>query len=124
MGDNNESVLGKLIFWTVVIIAGAVVLRLVFAAVGIAVFLAFRLLPILIVAWVLYRAWKWIADKPAASEVLERVLGAEAAFKGLGPEDAVLVGKGGSINCETFRFLKTPPKHVFLLRPFGSVLAP
>ena len=68
MGDNNESVLGKLIFWTVVIIAGAVVLRLVFAAVGIAVFLAFRLLPILIVAWVLYRAWKWIADKPAASE--------------------------------------------------------
>ena len=68
MGDNDESVLGKLIFWTVVIIAGAVVLRLVFAAVGIAVFLAFRLLPILIVAWVLYRAWKWIADKPAASE--------------------------------------------------------
>jgi predicted tellurium resistance membrane protein TerC len=68
MGDKDESVLGKLIFWTVVIIAGAVVLRLVFAAVGIAVFLAFRLLPILIVAWVLYRAWKWMADKPAASE--------------------------------------------------------
>lgn len=68
MGDNDESVLGKLIFWTVVIIAGAVVLRLVFAAVGIAVFLAFRLLPLLIVAWVLYRAWKWMADKPAASE--------------------------------------------------------
>ncbi len=68
MGDNDESVLGKLIFWTIVIIAGAVVLRLVFAAVGIAVFLAFRLLPLLIVAWVLYRAWKWMADKPAASE--------------------------------------------------------
>ena len=68
MGENDESVLGKLIFWTIVIIAGAVVLRLVFAAVGIAVFLAFRLLPLLIVAWVLYRAWKWMADKPEASE--------------------------------------------------------
>lgn len=66
MGDNNESMLGKLIFWAVVIIAGVVVLRLVFAAMGIALFLAFRLLPILLVAWVLYKVWKMIADKPAS----------------------------------------------------------
>ena len=49
---------------------------------------------------------------------------AEAAFKRLRPENSVLIGEGGSINCETFRFLKTFPKHLFLLRPFGSVLAP
>jgi hypothetical protein len=49
---------------------------------------------------------------------------AEAAFKGLRPEDAVLIGKRGSINCKTFRFLKTLPKHCVLLRPFGSVLTP
>lgn len=66
MSENGESMLGKLIFWAVVIIAGVVVLRLVFAALGLAVFLAFRLLPILLVAWVLYKVWKWIADKPAA----------------------------------------------------------
>jgi hypothetical protein len=68
MGENDESMLGKLIFWAVVIIAGLVVLRLVFAAVGIAIFLAFRLLPILILAFVLYKVWHWIADKPASSE--------------------------------------------------------
>ena len=50
--------------------------------------------------------------------------GAEAAFKRLRPEHAVLVGEGGSIDGETFRFLKTLPKHVFLLRPFGSMPAP
>ena len=37
--------------------------------------------------------------------------GAEAAFKRLRPENAVLVGEGGGVNCETFRFLKTLPKH-------------
>ena len=49
---------------------------------------------------------------------------AEAALKGLRPEHSVLVGEGGGVDCETFRFLKTLPKHVFLLRPFGSMLAP
>ena len=49
---------------------------------------------------------------------------AESALKRLRPEDAVLVGEGGGVNCETFRFLKTLPKHVFLLRPFGSMLTP
>ncbi len=50
--------------------------------------------------------------------------GAEAALKRLRPKNSVLVGQGGSVDCETFRFLKTFPKHVFLLRPVGSVLAP
>src|SRR3954465_13954415 len=45
--------------------------------------------------------------------------GAESALKRLSPEDAVLISEGGLVNCETFRFLKTFPKHVFLLRPFG-----
>ncbi len=63
---SNESMLGKVIFWVVVVVAALIVLRLVFAAVGIAVFLAFRLLPIVLVAWVLYRIWKWIVGKPAA----------------------------------------------------------
>jgi len=73
MGDNGtngsapggESMIGKLVFWAIAIIAGLIILRLVFAAVGIAVFLAFRLLPVLVVAYLLYQAWKWIASKPA-----------------------------------------------------------
>lgn len=65
-GSNGESLLGKVIFWVVVVVAAMVVLRLVFAAVGLAVFFAFRLLPLAVVAWVLYRIWKWIAGKPAA----------------------------------------------------------
>ncbi len=62
---NGESMIGKLVFWTIAIVAGLIILRLVFAAVGIAVFLAFRLLPILVVAYILYQVWKWIARKPA-----------------------------------------------------------
>lgn len=69
MGENGanggESAIGKVIFWVIVIVAAVVILRLVFAAVGIAVFLAFRLLPILVVAYILYQVWKWIARKPA-----------------------------------------------------------
>ncbi len=64
VAGNGDSVIGKLVFWAVVIVAGLIILRLVFAAVGIAVFLAFRLLPIVVVAYVLYRVWKWIAEKP------------------------------------------------------------
>ena len=67
-GLGGESLLGRVIFWVVVVVAAMIVLRLVFAAVGIAVFLAFRLLPIAIVAWVLYRIWKWIAAKPASND--------------------------------------------------------
>ena len=47
--------------------------------------------------------------------------GAEAALKGLRPEHSVLVGERGGVGGETFWFLKTLPKHVFLLRPFGSL---
>ncbi len=69
MGENGanggESAIGKVIFWVIVIVAAVVILRLVFAAVGIAVFLAFRLLPILVVAYSLDQVWKWIARKPA-----------------------------------------------------------
>ncbi len=70
MGENGtngggDSMFGKVVFWTIAIIVGLVVLRLVFAAVGIAVFLAFRLLPILIVGFLLYQLWKYIAGKPA-----------------------------------------------------------
>jgi hypothetical protein len=61
----GESTVGRVVFWGVVIVAALVALRLVFAAVGLVVFLAFRLLPIIVVGWLLYRAWKWIADKPA-----------------------------------------------------------
>ncbi len=67
-GLGGESLLGRVIFWVVVVVAALIVLRLVFAAVGIAVFLAFRLLPIVVVAWVLYKIWKWIASKPASSD--------------------------------------------------------
>ena len=45
--------------------------------------------------------------------------GAEAAFKRLRPEDAVLIGEGRSIDRQTFRFLKTFPKH--LLFSFGRL---
>ena len=62
---DGDSKIGKIVFWAIAIIAGLVILRLVFAAVGIVVFLAFRLLPVLVVAWLLYQAWKWIAEKPA-----------------------------------------------------------
>ncbi len=62
---NGESMIGKLVFWAIAIVAALIILRLVFAAVGIAVFLAFRLLPILVVAYILYQVWKWIAKKPA-----------------------------------------------------------
>ncbi len=63
---SGESTVGKVVFWVVVIVAALIALRLVFAAVGIVVFLAFRLLPLIVVGWLLYRAWKWIADKPAS----------------------------------------------------------
>ena len=49
--------------------------------------------------------------------------GAEAALKGLRPEHSVLVGKRSGIGGETFWFLKPLPKHVFLLRPCGSMPA-
>ncbi len=62
----GESQLGKVVFWIVVVIAALIALRLAFAAVGLVVFLAFRLLPIVVVGWILYKVWKWIADKPAS----------------------------------------------------------
>ncbi len=62
--SSGESMLGKLIFWAIVIIVGAIVLRVVFAALGMAAFLAFRLLPLLIVAYLAYKVWKWVAEKP------------------------------------------------------------
>lgn len=71
MSDNGTggsstggSVIGKLVFWVIAIVAALVVLRLAFAAVGLAVFVAFRLVPAIIVGWLLYRAWKWFAEKP------------------------------------------------------------
>ncbi len=67
-GGNGESLLGKIVFWVVVAVVAVIVLKLVFAAVGITLFFAFRLLPIVVVAWVLYRIWKWIASKPASGE--------------------------------------------------------
>ncbi len=60
----GDSMLGKLIFWTVVVVAGLFILRFVFAAVSIAVFLAFRLLPIVLVAYGIYWFWKKFTDKP------------------------------------------------------------
>ncbi len=63
MSDNGESMLGKLIFWAVVIIAAVVILKVVFAVLGIAFVLALRLLPLLIVAFLLYKAWQWLANK-------------------------------------------------------------
>lgn len=61
----GDSILGKLVFWTIAIVAAMVILRFVFAAVGIAVFLAFRLLPIVLVAYGVYWFWKKFTDKPA-----------------------------------------------------------
>ena len=57
------------------------------------------------------------AQQHAAKRVADG--GAEAAFKRLRPEDAVLVGEGCGVNCETFGFLKTLPKH--LLFSFGRL---
>ena len=61
---SGDSILGKLVFWTVVVVAGLIILRFVFAAVGIAVFLAFRLLPIVLVAYGIYWFWQKFTDKP------------------------------------------------------------
>ena len=41
--------------------------------------------------------------------------GAKAAFKRLCPEVTVLVGQGVGVDRQTFRFLKTFPKHLLLL---------
>ena len=61
---SGDSLFGKLVFWTIVIVAGLFILRFVFAAVSIAVFLAFRLLPIVLVAYGIYWFWKKFTDKP------------------------------------------------------------
>ncbi len=68
MSDNGESTLGKLIFWAIVIIVGFIALKVAFAVLRGVVALVFALLPVLIVAWVLYKVWQWLANKPAAGE--------------------------------------------------------
>ena len=61
---SGDSMLGRLAFWAIAIVAGLIILRFVFAAVGIAVFLAFRLLPLVVVAYLVYWVWKRFTDKP------------------------------------------------------------
>lgn len=63
MSENGESTLGRLIFWAVVIIVGFIILRVAFAVLRGVFALAVALLPILLVAWILYKVWQWLANK-------------------------------------------------------------
>ncbi len=48
----------------VVAIAALVVLKVVFALVGVALVLLFRLLPLVLIGWLAVKAWKWLRDRP------------------------------------------------------------
>ncbi len=63
MSENGESTFGKLIFWAIVIVVGFIVLRVAFAVLRGVFALTLALLPILLVAWILYKLWQWLAAK-------------------------------------------------------------
>ena len=59
------------------------------------------------------------AEQGAAQGVADG--GAKAALKGLGAELAECVGERLGIDCQTLRFLKSSPKHIFLSFPARHV---
>ena len=66
--EETRSLLGRVVTWTVIGILAVIALRIVFRligfAMGIAGFLLFTLGPILLVGWILVKAWQAFSKEP------------------------------------------------------------
>lgn len=62
--------MGKLLYWAVLFVVGIVALKVFFVAVGIAfglaAFLIFKVLPVVLVGWLVVKAWRIWKEKPAS----------------------------------------------------------
>jgi hypothetical protein len=58
--ENDGTLLGKLLFWAIVAVVALVAIKVVFALLGVGLFLLFKLLPIVLVGWVVVKVWRWL----------------------------------------------------------------
>lgn len=59
---------GRLATWVIIAVVALLAVKLAFVALGVALFLLFRILPLLLVGWLILKLWRWIQSKPAAGE--------------------------------------------------------
>lgn len=64
-GEDGSSTLSKLITWFVIAVVALIAIRVAFMAVGIGLFLLFRVGPLVLLGYLLWRAWRWLQEKPA-----------------------------------------------------------
>lgn len=68
MGDNN-SLLATLVKWTIIIVIAVVALKLVLGLLGIvmglAAFLLFTVAPVVLIGWLIMKAWQAFTKEPA-----------------------------------------------------------
>lgn len=68
MGDDN-SVLASIVKWAIIIVVAVVAIKIALGLLGIvlglAAFLFFTVLPVLIVGWLIVKAWQMFTKAPA-----------------------------------------------------------
>lgn len=64
-GEDGSSTLSKLITWFVIAVIALLAIRVAFMAVGIGLFLLFRVGPLVLLGYLVWRAWRWLQRKPA-----------------------------------------------------------
>ncbi|HET9982581.1 MAG TPA: hypothetical protein VFQ38_03305 [Longimicrobiales bacterium] len=64
-GEDGSSTLSKLITWFVIAVVALIAIRVAFMAVGVGLFLLFRVGPLVLLGYLLWRAWRWLQEKPA-----------------------------------------------------------
>jgi hypothetical protein len=68
VGDNN-SLLATLVKWTIIIVIAVVALKLVLGLLGIvmglAAFLLFTVAPVVLIGWLIMKAWQAFTKEPA-----------------------------------------------------------
>lgn len=68
MGDDN-SLLASIVKWAIIIVVAVVAIKIALGLLGIvlglAAFLFFTVLPVLIVGWLLVKAWQMFTKEPA-----------------------------------------------------------
>lgn len=62
-GKSGGTLLGKLITWVIVAAVVLLALRLVFLVLGVGMFLIFRVVPLLLIGWLLLKVWQHLSPK-------------------------------------------------------------
>ncbi len=62
-GKSGGTLLGKLITWVIIAAVVLLALRLVFVVLGVGLFLIFRVVPLLLIGWLLLKAWQHFNPK-------------------------------------------------------------